>query len=110
MTSSKLYVGNVAWKSTDQTLSDMFAQYGTVVSCKIMMDKFTGRSRGFAFVEMSTPEEAEAAANALNGKDVDGRQLTVNEARPMEDRPRRDFNGPRRGGFGGPRSFGGDEE
>lgn len=102
MTSPKLFIGNVAWKTTEADLQDLFAQYGTVVSCKIIMDKFTGRSRGIAFVEMSSLEEAEAAINALNNKEIDGRQIVVNEARPMEERPpRRDFNGPRRGGFGG---------
>ncbi len=102
MTSPKLFIGNVAWKTTEAALQDLFSQYGTVVSCKIIIDKFTGRSRGIAFVEMSSLEEAEAAIAGLNNKEVDGRQIAVNEARPMEERPpRRDFGGPRRGGFGG---------
>lgn len=89
-----LYVGNVSYQSTDESLANAFSQAGTVVSAKIVMDKFTGRSRGFAFVEMSSPEEAQKAIDMLDGKDLDGRPLKVNIARPKEDRPpRRDYNG-----------------
>ncbi len=91
--SQTLYVGNVSYQSTDESLAAAFSQAGTVVSAKIVMDKFTGRSRGFAFVEMSTAEEAQKAIDLLDGKDLDGRPLKVNIARPKEDRPaRRDYN------------------
>jgi RNA recognition motif-containing protein len=81
-------------------IRDLFGQIGNVVDCNLITDKFTGKSRGFAFVEMSSDDEAQKAINELNGKDVDGRTLTVNEARPREERPRRDFGG---GGGGGGR-------
>lgn len=90
--SQTLYVGNVSYQSTDDSLAAAFAAAGTVVSAKIVMDKFTGRSRGFAFVDMSTEEEATKAIELLDGKDLDGRPLRVSMARPKEDRPpRRDF-------------------
>ncbi len=90
--SQTLYVGNVSYQSTDASLAAAFAAAGTVVSAKIVMDKFTGRSRGFAFVDMSTEEEATKAIELLDGKDLDGRPLRVSMARPKEDRPpRRDF-------------------
>lgn len=90
--SQTLYVGNVSYQSTDDSLAAAFAAAGTVVSAKIVMDKFTGRSRGFAFVDMSTEEEANKAIEMLDGKDLDGRPLRVSLARPKEDRPpRRDF-------------------
>lgn len=90
--SQTLYVGNVSYQSTDDSLAAAFAAAGTVVSAKIVMDKFTGRSRGFAFVDMDTPEAANKAIELLDGKDLDGRQLRVSLARPKEDRPpRRDF-------------------
>lgn len=90
--SQTLYVGNVSYQSTDESLAAHFAVAGTVVSAKIVMDKFTGRSRGFAFVDMSTEEEATKAIEMLDGKDLDGRPLRVSMARPKEDRPpRRDF-------------------
>lgn len=90
--SQTLYVGNVSYQSTDESLAAAFAAAGTVVSAKIVMDKFTGRSRGFAFVDMSTEEEATKAIEMLDGKDLDGRPLRVSMARPKEDRPpRRDF-------------------
>ncbi len=90
--SQTLYVGNVSYQSTDESLTAAFAAAGTVVSAKIVMDKFTGRSRGFAFVDMSTEEEATKAIELLDGKDLDGRPLRVSMARPKEDRPpRRDF-------------------
>ncbi|MGK2848733.1 MAG: RNA recognition motif domain-containing protein [Minisyncoccota bacterium] len=95
---TKLYVGGVSYGSTEDSLRDAFAQAGSVVSTKIIMDKMTGRSRGFAFVEMGSDDEAQKAITLWNGKELDGRTLTVNEARPMEERaPRsgggRDFNG-----------------
>ena len=90
--SQTLYVGNVSYQSTDDSLAAAFGAAGTVVSAKIVMDKFTGRSRGFAFVDMSTEEEAQKAIELLDGKDLDGRPLRVSLARPKEDRPpRRDF-------------------
>ena len=89
----KLYVGGIAYETSDAALRDAFAQAGTVVSATIIMDKMTGRSKGFGFVEMSNDEEANAAIELWNGKELDGRKLTVNEARPMEPRA------PRTGGF-----------
>lgn len=96
---NKLYVGGLSYSTTQDGLQDAFAQVGTVVSATIIMDKMTGRSKGFGFVEMSNEQEAEAAIEMWNGKELDGRTLTVNEARPMEDRPARPSGG--RGGFGG---------
>ena len=93
---TKLYVGGISYDSTDDGLRDAFAQAGNVVSAAILKDKITGRSRGFGFVEMATDEEAQKAIEMWNGKELDGRRLTVNEARPMEPRaPRRE------GGYGG---------
>ena len=92
----KLYVGNISFNMTEQDLEDEFGHYGQVSSASIVTDRETGRSRGFAFVEMDSSEAAQAAIQALNGKDIDGRPLTVNEARPKEDR-----GGGGRGGFGG---------
>ena len=89
---NKLYVGNLAYSVRDENLQQHFAEYGTVTSAKVMMDRDTGRSKGFGFVEMSSDAEAQAAIRGLNGQSVDGRALVVNEARPKEDRP---------GGFGG---------
>jgi len=86
----KLYVGNLSYDMTDDTLKDTFSQAGTVESAIIIKDKMSGRSKGFGFVEMSTDEEAQKAIEMLNGKELDGRALTVNEARPMEERPRRE--------------------
>ncbi|MES3005963.1 MAG: RNA-binding protein [Patescibacteria group bacterium] len=94
----KLYVGNLSWGTTSDSLKDAFSKAGSVVSATVMTEKMTGRSRGFGFVEMEDAD-AEAAISMWNGKDLDGRVLTVNEARPMADRPpRRDFDnrGPRR--------------
>ncbi len=82
---SKLYVGNLSFQTQEVDLRDHFSQYGEVVSANIITDRDTGRSRGFAFVEMSTEEEAQNAASALNGQDLDGRQLKVNEAKPRTD-------------------------
>jgi cold-inducible RNA-binding protein len=108
--STKLFVGNLSFKTTENDLQDAFAAHGTVVETNIMMDRMTGRPRGFAFVTMSSQEEAQKAIDALHGKDFDGRALTVNIARPREERPAggggggRD-RGPRReyGGGGGDR-------
>lgn len=109
----KLYVGGLPYATTDNELRDAFSQAGNVESATIIMDRMSGRSKGFGFVEMSTDEEAQAAIEMWNGKDFGGRSLTVNEARPMEERPRRDFNrgggdrGGDRGGYGGGRGNGG---
>jgi len=86
----KLYVGNLSYDMTEDTLKDTFSQAGTVESAIIIKDKMSGRSKGFGFVEMSTDEESQKAIEMLNGKELDGRALTVNEARPMEERPRRE--------------------
>jgi cold-inducible RNA-binding protein len=100
----KLYVGGLSYSTTEDSLKDLFSQAGTVETATIIIDKMSGRSKGFGFVEMSSDEEATKAIELLNGKEFEGRSLTVNEARPMEARPpRRDFN---RGGGGG-RGFGG---
>ncbi|MDP2648926.1 MAG: RNA-binding protein [Patescibacteria group bacterium] len=99
----KLYVGGLPYATTDAELKEAFAQAGTVDSAVIIMDKMSGRSKGFGFVEMSTDEEAQKAIDTLNGKDFGGRTLTVNEARPMEERPRRDFRGGGGQGNGGGR-------
>jgi cold-inducible RNA-binding protein len=84
---TKLYVGNLSYDATENTLKDLFAPHGTVTEIRLMLDRDTGKSRGFAFVTMSSKEEADAAIKALNGQDSGGRSLTVNEARPREDRP-----------------------
>jgi len=100
----KLYVGGLSYQTTDETLGASFAQAGTVVSAVVIKDKFSGQSKGFGFVEMSSDEEANAAIEMWNEKELDGRSVRVNEARPMEDRPPRRDNysrGPSRGGFGG---------
>ena len=91
----KLYVGGLSYQTTEDTLGAAFAQAGTVVSAIVIKDKFSGQSKGFGFVEMSTDEEAAAAITLLDGKDLDGRTVKVNEAKPMEDRP------PRNNNFGG---------
>ena len=101
---TKLYVGNLTYGVTNSDLENLFAPYGTVQSAQVIMDRDTGRSKGFGFVEMSNSNEATAAINALNGKEVDGRKLTVNEARPKEDRG---GGGGRSGGGGGRGGFGG---
>jgi RNA recognition motif-containing protein len=95
----KLYVGNLTYGVTDSTLEQMFAPHGTVQSAQVIMDRDTGRSKGFGFVEMKTDQEAQAAIAAMNGKEVDGRSLTVNEAKPREDRG--GGRGGGRGGYGG---------
>ena len=84
--SNKLFVGNLSYNVTENDLQDLFAAHGTVTDVNLMLDRMSGRSRGFAFVTMSSKEEAEAATNALNGHSLDGRALTVNEARPREER------------------------
>lgn len=90
----KLYVGGLAWATKDEDLKDAFSQAGTVESASVVMDKMTGRSRGFGFVEMATDEEAAKAIEMWNGKDLGGRKITVNEAKPMEPRaPRGDRGG-----------------
>jgi cold-inducible RNA-binding protein len=81
---NKLYVGNLAYSMSDASLQSSFGQFGTVVSAKVMMDRDSGRSKGFGFVEMSTSDEAQAAIRGLNGKSIDGRDIVVNEARPKE--------------------------
>ena len=96
--STKLYVGNLSFQTTSEDLQELFAQAGTVASASVVEDRMTGRSRGFAFVEMSTAEEAAAAIEQMNGKEVGGRALKVNEAKPRENRG---------GGGGGGRGFGG---
>jgi cold-inducible RNA-binding protein len=95
---TKLYVGNLSFNTTEGDLQRLFEAAGRVVSCNIIMDKFTNKSRGFGFVEMSSQEEANKAIADFNGKDMDGRALTVNEAKPREERPRGNFGG---GGYGG---------
>jgi RNA recognition motif-containing protein len=95
---SKLYVGGLPYSATESELTTLFAEHGTVESVRVIADKFTGQSRGFGFVEMSSAEEAKAAITALNGSQMGGRSLTVNEAKPMESRS---------GGGGGGSRFGG---
>ena len=85
---SKLFVGSLAWATTDDSLKDFFSGAGTVVSANVIFDRETNRSKGFGFVEMSSDEEAKAAVDQLNGKELDGRPIVVNEARPREERPR----------------------
>ena len=99
--STKLFVGNLSFNTTENQLQDMFAAHGTVTEVDLIMDKFSGRPRGFAFVVMETKEAAEAAIKAVNGVEIDGRALTVNEARPREDRPPRSGGGGGGGGYGG---------
>lgn len=101
---NKLYVGNLAYSVRDEELNEAFSQFGTVTSAKVMMDRDTGRSKGFGFVEMGSDAEAQSAINGMNGQALAGRAIVVNEARPREDRPGGGFGGPRGGGGGG---FGG---
>jgi RNA recognition motif-containing protein len=102
--STKLYVGNLSYQTTDQALNDLFAEVGTVTSAQVVTDKYTGQSRGFGFVEMATADEAQQAIAAINGRNVGGRALTVNESRPREDGGNRGGGGY---GGGGGRSGGG---
>jgi hypothetical protein len=99
---NKLYVGNLAYSVRDESLQQSFSQFGTVTSAKVMMDRETGRSKGFGFVEMGSDAEAQSAINGMNGQPLEGRAIVVNEARPREDRP-----GGFGGGGGGSRSGGG---
>ena len=96
---TKLYVGNLPYTLSESEIEDMFSAHGSVVSVDLIMDKMTGRPRGFAFVTMDSSEGAQSAISALNGSDVGGRALVVNEARPKEDRPPRSGGGG--GGYGG---------
>lgn len=98
--SNKLYVGNLSYDTTETTLSDAFAAHGEVVEAVLVMDRESGRPRGFGFVTMSSPEEAQKAIEALNGQNLDGRDLTVNEAKPREPRAGGGGGGGR-GGYGG---------
>ena len=108
MSNNKLFVGNLSFNTTENDLQDAFAAFGTVTEANLMMDRMTNRPRGFGFVTMSTPEEAQKAIAALNGKELDGRALTVNVARPREERSggggggggRRDYAGGGGGGGG----------
>ncbi len=102
----KLYVGNLPFRSTEDELRDLFAQHGEVSSASIVMDRETGRSRGFAFIEMTDDNDADTAINALNGYSLGGRALVVNEARPREERPR-GGGGGYGGGGGGRGGYGG---
>lgn len=99
--SMKLYVGNLSFNTSQQDLQEMFAPMGTVESANIIEDRDTGRSRGFAFVEMSTKAEGQNAITELNGKEIDGRELKVNEAKPREDRGGFKGGSDNRGGYGG---------
>src|SRR5712672_3816832 len=103
----KLYVGNLTYGVTDGTLSQMFEPHGTVQSAQVIMDRDTGRSKGFGFVEMGSDQEAQNAIKEMNLKQVEGRALTVNEAKPREDRGGGGGGGGGRGGFGGGRGGGG---
>ncbi|MBX7156842.1 MAG: RNA-binding protein [Verrucomicrobiae bacterium] len=103
--STKLFVGNLSYNVTENDLQDAFAAHGTVVEANLMMDRMSGRPRGFAFITMGSAEEAQKAIDAMNGTALDGRNITVNLARPREDRPPGGGGGERRGGGG--RRFGG---
>jgi len=102
---NKLYVGNLAYSVRDESLQEAFSQFGTVISAKVMMDRETGRSKGFGFVEMSTDDEAQSAINGMNGQALEGRAIVVNVARPREDRP--GGGGGFGGGGGGRGGYGG---
>ena len=104
---TKLYVGGLPYSTQEDALKELFAQAGTVVSAVIIMDKMSGRSKGFGFVEMSTQEEAQKAIEMFNDQEFEGRKLTVNEARPMEARPPRSSGGGGYGGGGGNGGYGG---
>ena len=106
---NKLYVGNLPYTVRDEDLQQSFGQFGAVTSAKVMMERDTGRSKGFGFVEMASDAEAQAAINGMSGQSLGGRSITVNEARPMEARPPRTggFGGGGGGGYGGDRSGGG---
>jgi RNA recognition motif-containing protein len=106
MSNNKLFVGNLSFNTTENDLQDTFAAFGTVTEANLMMDRVSGRPRGFGFITMSTPEEAQAAIAGLNGKSIDGRELTVNIAKPREERSGGGSGGGRRefGGGGGGRN------
>jgi hypothetical protein len=104
---NKLYVGNLAYSVRDESLQESFSQFGSVTSAKVMMDRETGRSKGFGFVEMGSDAEAQAAINGMNGQPLEGRPLVVNEARPREERPGGFSGAPRSPYGGGGRSGGG---
>lgn len=89
----KLFVGSLAWATDDNSLQAAFSPFGTIVSASVVKDRDSGRSKGFGFVEFENEEEGKAAEAAMNGKDLDGRTIVVNEARPREDKPRRDYGG-----------------
>ncbi len=105
---TKLFVGNLSFNTTEGDVLELFKQAGNVTSCELIVDKFTNKSRGFAFVQMGTQEEATKAIAEFNGKELDGRALTVNEARPREERPRGSFGGGGGGGGRGERRGGRD--
>ena len=102
---SKLYVGNLSYNTTSSDLEQLCAAHGSVQSAEVIQDRETGRSKGFGFVQMGTDEEAQAAISALNGQDVGGRALTVNEAKPRTDRPRTGGYGDRSSSSGGGRGY-----
>ncbi len=103
---TKLYVGNLPYKTTGDDLSSLFSQAGNVASATVISDKFSGRSKGFGFVEMGSDEEAQKAIEMFNGQEMEDRKIVVNEARPLQPRaPRRDFGGGGRGGSRGPRDY-----
>ena len=104
---TKLFVGNISFNTTENDLQDAFAAHGTVTDANLMVDRMSGRPRGFGFVTMSTPEEAQKAIQAMNGASLDGRNLTVNLARPREERSGGGEGGGGRGGYGGGRGGGG---
>jgi len=102
----KLYVGNLAYSVTDSDLQSLFAPHGSVTSAQVVMDRETGRSKGFGFVELESRDQGEAAIKALNGQEINGRALTVNEAKPREDRGQgKGGYGPRRDSVGGSRRY-----
>ncbi len=101
MSNSKLYVGNLSYAVQDSHLQQQFGQFGDVVSARVMTDRDTGQSKGFGFVEMSSPSQAQAAIDGLHGRSIEGRAIVVNEARPQEPRA------PRTGGYGGGGGYGG---
>lgn len=103
---TKLYIGNLAFSATEDSINELFSRHGSVASCQLITDRDTGRSKGFGFVEMSTAEEAQNAISSLDGREVDGRQLKVNEARPKERRDERSSGGFRSSFDGGQRRSG----